>query len=85
MTTNARMGLAMIGFLVIAGIATFACAERGTSESDEGSGSKKNRRSEKGDRRGSRTRSDKGPGSPMEQERSSDEMTPDKGQAIETP
>ena len=68
MTTNARMGLAIVGFLMIAGIATFACAERGTSESGEGMDSK-----------------DKSPGSPMEQDKGSDEMTADKGQAIETP
>jgi hypothetical protein len=85
MTSNARMGLAIVGFLLLAGVATFACAERGPSESDEGSGSKKNRRSEKGDKRGHRTRSDKSPGSPMEQNKGSEEMTADKGQAIETP
>lgn len=79
MTTNARMGLAMVGFLVLAGIATFACAEPRTGESDEGSGSKKNRRSEKGDRRGHRTQSDKSPGSPMEQNKGSEEMTADNG------
>jgi hypothetical protein len=43
MTTNARMGWAIVGFLMIAGIATFACAERGTSESGEGMEFKKER------------------------------------------
>lgn len=84
MTTNARMALAMVGFLVIACIATFACAERGISESHEGSGSKMNRRSGKGDRRGRRTQSDENPPSAMEQEKGSEEMTADKGQAIQT-
>ena len=85
MTTNARMGLAIVGFLMIAGIATFACAERGTSESGEGMDSKKKGRSEKGGRRGHRQQPDKSPGSPMEQDKGSDEMTADKDQAIETP
>lgn len=84
MTTNARMGLAIVGFLMIAGIATFACAERGISESGEGI-SKKKGRSEKGGRREHRQQPDKSPGSPMEQDKGSDEMTADKGQAIETP
>ena len=85
MTTNSRMGLAIIGFLLIAGIATFACAEGRTSESDAAMGSKKKGRSEKDGRRGDRQQPDKSPGLPMEQDKSSDEMTADKGQAIETP
>ena len=84
MNTRTRMGL-LAGFLVIAGIAIFACAERGTSESNEEMGLKKKARSEKSGGRGHRNQPDKSPSSPMEQDKGSEEMSAEKGRAIETP
>jgi hypothetical protein len=84
MNTRTRMGL-IVGFLMIAGIAIFACAERGTSESNEEMGLKKKGRSEKRARRGHRKQPDDSPGSPMEQDKGSQERSAGKGQAIETP
>lgn len=85
MTIKARMGLAIVGFLLIAGIAIFACAEREPSESGEGMGSKTKRRSEKGGRRRHRKQPDKSPGSPLEQDKGSEEIGADKGETIKTP
>jgi hypothetical protein len=79
------MGLAIAGFFLIAGIAVFACTERGTSESDEGMGLKKKGRSDKSGRRRHRKQPDKSPDSPMEQDKGSEPMGADKGQARETP
>ncbi len=88
MNTNARMGLAVVGFLMIAGIAIFTCAERATSESDEerglkrkGASEKSGRPSEKSGRQRHRTQPDNSLGSL----KGSEETGADKGQAIETP
>ena len=76
MNTNARIGLAIVGFFVIAGIAIFACAERGTESKG---------RSEKSGRRRHRKQPENSPDSPMEQDKVSEQIGADKGQGIETP
>jgi hypothetical protein len=79
MNIRTRMGL-IVGFLVIGGIAIFACAERRTIESNEEMGLKKKGGSQKSGRRGHRKQPDKSPGSPMEQDKGSEQMVADKGQ-----
>ena len=85
MNTNARIGVAIVGFLVITGIAIFACAERATSESNEETGLKKKSGSAKRVDGGVESNQIRVPGSPMEQDKGSEQVRADKAQAIETP